>query len=354
MSPSSFTEHFQRVGFLAYLPGILRCHGVDPLEVILGAGLEAHSLDDPEGTIPYKAMGKLVELAAEKSQCLHIGLEIGAQVRTTSLGSARRVDAKHANLESGIAGICRKSSSQCAWGVVYIFEEGHEAIFGYAVYQPDMSGYDIVCDGAALAAYNLLKELIGLEGMLSHKILLSRSEPSNSTPYKLAFETRPSFNSGQTAIAFPRHLLDKPIHGANAQLRHKVEQQFQNSRDEGNLSLMSQLERELRVALLKGTTSATEIASQLGMNRWTFDRRLAECGLQFQEALNETRYNYTKQLLARTRLPVASIAAIVGFSDPSALTNGFTKRVGVNPSAWRASQKIVRDLFDDGRKQSGS
>jgi hypothetical protein len=55
----------QRVGFLVTLPPLLKKFGVEPDAVLASAGLPADALNNPENTIPYKAMGLVMEMAAE-------------------------------------------------------------------------------------------------------------------------------------------------------------------------------------------------------------------------------------------------------------------------------------------------
>jgi len=86
MSESFMPENTQRVGFLAFMPRLLGLLGADPGEMLAAAGLSAQALDDPEKTIPYAAAARLLELAADRTRCPHFGLEIGKQIRTSSLG----------------------------------------------------------------------------------------------------------------------------------------------------------------------------------------------------------------------------------------------------------------------------
>jgi AraC-like DNA-binding protein len=84
--------------------------------------------------------------------------------------------------------------------------------------------------------------------------------------------------------------------------------------------------------------SALTISAQLGIGRRTLHRRLRSAGMQFQEVLNQTRCEYTQQLLAHTRLKIASIATIAGYTDQSVLTRGFVRWTGLTPSQWRTKR----------------
>jgi YesN/AraC family two-component response regulator len=66
---------------------------------------------------------------------------------------------------------------------------------------------------------------------------------------------------------------------------------------------------------------------------------------EFKAAFNETFVEYlanyriqeAKRLLANPNMPVADVAAAVGFNDPSYFTRVFRKQEGVSPSEYRAA-----------------
>jgi AraC-like DNA-binding protein len=222
---------------------------------------------------------------------------------------------------------------------VYLLEEPDQAFFGYAVYQPNVPGNQVICDAAALGLFTVVCELAGAERPPVLEVLLSRAEPKDLTPYRQAFGVKLSFDAEQTAILLPRRLLDQPVPGANIALRTGLEARVRALWHAGDLDTVTHLRRELRLALLTGDVSAPAIAARLDMSPRTLNRRLDTWGLGFQEMLDEARFEYAQQLLANTRLSIADIATIVGYTDPAVLTRSFTRWAGVNPSEWKRSYK---------------
>jgi AraC-like DNA-binding protein len=343
MREALLSENLQRVGFLSYVPELLRRFGVDPLEVLAAAGLNANALNDPEGTIPYRAMGLLAQVACEKTHCPHFGLEIGRQIRIETLGLLGELMRHSPTLRVALQNFALNQHRNAHGGVAYLMEDDRQAFFGYAVYQPGVPGKTLICDGAAMGVFTVFCELVGKDNVSALEVLLSRSEPQNVAHYRQSFGVKLSFNADQTAVAFPRRMLDKPIAGADARRRLVVEKQVRALWYSGDMDLATQLRRELRVGLMRGHVSAVAIAARLGMSRRTLHRRLEASGLQFQEALDETRCEYAQQLLAYTRLEIAHITTIVGYTDPSVLTRGFVRWTGMTPSQWRADLAAKAD-----------
>ena len=338
MLTANSPEDLQRVGFLQYVPQLLRRVGVDPREVLASAGLSPHALDDPDGTIPYKAMGLLAKASCKRTGHPNFGLDIGREVRTATLGVLGELMRNSPTLRTALQDFALHQHRHAHGGVVYLLEDQLQGFFGYAVYQPNVPGTAMICDGAAMGMFNIIRELAGVAYTPALEVLISRSEPRNVAQYRRSFGVKVSFNADQTAVVFPRRMLHHPIPGADPRRRIVLERQVRAIWHAGHNDIATQLRRELRIGLIRGHVSAVTIAGQLGMNRRTFDRRLSAVGLPFQKALDETRCEFAQQLLACTKLEIAKISTIVGYADPGILTRAFVRWSSLTPSAWRASR----------------
>jgi AraC-like DNA-binding protein len=328
-------QSYQRVGFLAFLPALLQRFGSEPAAVLAGAGLGAQALDNPEDTIAYTAAGRLLEIAAEKTRCPFLGLEIGKFIRSASLGLVGELMRNAPTLGIGLLDFASYQYRNAQGGVAYLLADKHDALFGYAVYQPGVPGHPQICDAVAMGAFNLVRELAGSARDPVLEVLFSRSEPSDLSPYRRAFGVRLRFNAEQTAIRIPGRLLDQPVVGADAGLRLSLAKRVATGWQADELDTATRVRRALRVALISGHVSAEEISSQLGMSHRTLHRRLEALGLKFREVLSQTRCEFAEQLLANTRLGIGEIAGIIGYNDPSVLTRSFIRWAGVPPIEWR-------------------
>jgi AraC-like DNA-binding protein len=100
-------------------------------------------------------------------------------------------------------------------------------------------------------------------------------------------------------------------------------------------SLVNDLKRVLRVEMLRGATSASHVAQILKLHRRTLNRRLSDCGTSFQQLLDEVRYDSARHLLHLTRMPLAHIAASLGYAEASAFTRAFRRWSGTTPTQFR-------------------
>jgi AraC-like DNA-binding protein len=336
MSGSSAAGSFQRVGFLSGVPELLRKSGANAAEVLAAAGLTEDALDDPESTIPYHVMGLLLQVAAESTGRPNFGLEVGKQVHTGSLGLVGELMRNSPTLRVALRDFAFHQHRNAHGAVAYLLEDEYEAFFGYAIYESNVPGTHHIYDGAAMAAFSLVRELAGKSAVSSLKVCFSRSEPADATSYRQSLGVKLSFNAAHTAVVMPRDMLDQPVAGADAGVRLMCERRIRKRWAHGGPDTETQVRRGLRVGLLQGEVSAIGIASQLGMSRRTMQRRLGAAGSSFQKMLDETRREFVQQLLANTRLSISEVGSIVGYTDPSALTRSFIRWAGVTPSEWRS------------------
>ena len=334
-------EPQQLVGFLASLPAILSSHGVDPQEVLASAGLSAHSLDNPEDSIPYSNMIDLLALAVQKAATPHLGLQIGQALRIAHLGVIGELMRSAPTLRGALQDLAANQHHYAPGCAVYLIEnkESGKAFFGTAAYQPGLRRNLILWDSLAMAAVTLIRELAGSRDDAVLEVLLSRNEPQDVVPYRQAFAVDLRFNAEQTAAVLDATRLDQPLSSADPGLHGAALARARALGHASELDIVSRLRRFLRVALLRGKVSANQISVQLGMSRRTLHRRLDAEGVHYQEILDETRCGFAQQLLADTTLRIGEIATIVGYTDPSALTRRFIRWTGVPPNEWRSNLK---------------
>ena len=106
----------------------------------------------------------------------------------------------------------------------------------------------------------------------------------------------------------------------------------------GALSGVSPLLGQLRAVLeASGPRSAVdEVAQQLSLSSRTLQRRLGELGTSFQKELLRHRLQAAQVALAKSDLPITTIALEAGFSTPQAFSAAFRKVSGLTPSQFRA------------------
>lgn len=78
------------------------------------------------------------------------------------------------------------------------------------------------------------------------------------------------------------------------------------------------------------------VAAELGLTERSLRRRLSAAGTSYRELLDEVRSALARSLLGgRATIPVADVAARLGYADAAAFTHAFRRWTGTTPAAYR-------------------
>ncbi|MEX2745601.1 helix-turn-helix transcriptional regulator [Rhizobium mongolense] len=145
--------------------------------------------------------------------------------------------------------------------------------------------------------------------------------------------------SRENAIVFPKRFLDRPIgSGGDAQHHLRIASELSDllCRREKRLDLVTALKAWIAAALCRHTSIDIEdAAGDFGMSLRSFQRKLAECGVNYAELRNLVRMEIAKSLLTNTRLSIPVITDQLGYSELSAFARSFRHLTGFTPARFR-------------------
>jgi AraC-like DNA-binding protein len=93
---------------------------------------------------------------------------------------------------------------------------------------------------------------------------------------------------------------------------------------------------QLIVSLLVDGYPGIETAAEAaGMSSRTLQRRLAEAGATYTGLVAASRFRLARAWLTESDMPVAEIAAVLGYTDASNFARAFRRQTGMSPLAYR-------------------
>jgi AraC-like DNA-binding protein len=194
----------------------------------------------------------------------------------------------------------------------------------------------------------LLRLLHGLacwlagRGLALDEVRFPYPAPAHAADYTLVYTERSLFGTGTTLVASLQDaLLDLPVRRDEADLAAFLEGA------PGKISVLYRRDREVvrtvRELLAKDLGAAPtleEAARALHLSPRTLHRRLHEEGSSFRAVKDALRRELALQRLEKSRESVASIAAALGYSEPSAFFRAFQGWTGEAPSAYRRRVRV--------------
>jgi AraC-like DNA-binding protein len=106
-------------------------------------------------------------------------------------------------------------------------------------------------------------------------------------------------------------------------------------RDKPGLSDMAVEVRACLISNVRGPTTATRVADELGMSERSLRRRLAMEGVNFRDLKQEVQNALARRYLEHTVMTVVDIAKATGFSDVANFRRSFRRRYGASPNDFR-------------------
>lgn len=196
---------------------------------------------------------------------------------------------------------------------------------------PPEFGYELVY----AAVLNTLRGLLNRPD-LTLRVELPYPAPGHSADYYEVLGPDVHFNCVRGRLSFPRALLGAPLPSSNTALRALYEQECarlladleeEDSVAEQTLRLLRKLEGQY--------PQMPQIAAMLNFSPRTYRRRLEEEHQSFQSLLDRVRAEHATRYLKNTRLPLSSIAYLVGFNDASNFRRAYRKWTGRSPREVR-------------------
>jgi len=171
---------------------------------------------------------------------------------------------------------------------------------------------------------------------LQLRVELPYPEPEHADLYREVFGKDVHFDCPRGRISFHRELMNTPLPSSNTALRSLYDAECarlladleeEDSVAERTLRLLRKLEGQY--------PQMPQIAGMLNLSPRTYRRRLDEEQQSFQGLLDRVRAEHATRYLQNTRLPLSSIAYMVGFNDASNFRRAYLKWTGQTPTDVR-------------------
>jgi AraC-like DNA-binding protein len=307
------------------------------------AGLTSAQIEVPDALLPLSRFNALVQAVNVATGRTDLGFELGQRVTYDLHDKLGDALAHGRDLDEALR-LCSRYFSSITPSYLMEYHRG-----------PRLAS---VCFRPTVAMpHDTLAVLSETHALSFHRLGL-RATPHRIPPYELRMPIpRPAHAARYRQLA-PARVRFEP--GALPEVRIEVPSEFMDSAFTSHdpqrvTARQAQLNRARQVALdtdsygdwLKMLMLRAEgrqlkladAASALQLTPHTLARRLAAEGIEFRELSNEVRMRRAAEMLAASDLPIATVAARLGYAHTSNFSGAFRARNGVSPRQYRQSHK---------------
>jgi AraC-like DNA-binding protein len=318
---------------------VARALGLDPFAQLRAAGLDAQCLNNPDLKIPVARVHALLESSAHAAGVEDFGLRMAMSRRLSNLGLIALAAREEPTVRDALHCLQRTMHLHNE-SLRLDIEEANDVVVLREMILARIQGS--MRQGVELiigVLYRVIREFLGVQWKPT-AVCFMHSPPRDVSPYRKAFGCSVQFNSVLNGITCCSRDLDRAMPGADPQSLRTI-QQYLNAASEHQPTQSERTTHLILDLLPSGRCTADLVARYIGIDRRTLHRRLESEGTSFSALMDEVRREAAQRHLGNPNQPIADLAPMLGFSDPSAFSRWFSGKFGCSPRTWRTQIKTT-------------
>jgi AraC-like DNA-binding protein len=294
-------------------------------------------LGDPESLVPLFSAYRFVEAAARREKIEDLGIVVAQRACAFDLGAygsaLQEASTVYEYIRTGVQLIGGHSSGTRLW----LSEEGDALRIHQHLTGPACLGRCIGDLFTLVITMTTLRRIVGSHWHPAEVRLMAGDE-------KLLGDSRilgdAVLVTGQphTSFTISRDLMRLPL--PDWRPRSQLDSDAQPSSNRAiPTDFRVSAEQLIETLLVDGYPDIQTAAEAAGMRPRTLQRRLADSGVSYSELVAGCRLRLAKAWLVASDMPVAEIAATLGYSEASNFARAFRRQTGLSPAAFRRGAK---------------
>ena len=319
-------------GALKKLMNAAVARGADARDLARAADVPRETLDDPDARAP------IASLHAMWNVVLSSGVEIDFEVADYTPG------------DYGIVGFVVMNSATMSEGLDHLVRyvglwtedpafqrEGASVRLAYRNAFADGPGSRAATEAGPVEIIQGAR-LLTQRRVVPREVRFAHPPPPYAARLDAFFGVPVRFDALDHALVFRDQDLALPLVRADAQLGAFLRGIAETALEKrgGSDSPLDAVRRIVAEELQRGVPSIDVVAARMATTERTLRRRLEESGTTFRDLLDATRAQLARSYVRDARMPLAEVAFMLGFSEPSAFHRAFKRWTSMTPAAFRA------------------
>lgn len=337
ISPAK-TQYRSRAESLSGILEVAAALGRDIDPMLLKHGFSRELLAQPDADISYNALCQLHEDCAAEWHCPDFGLRMARIQNLNILGPVGLVARLTDTVGEALKALGDRMIIHSTGYSVALDEgdcaSGRAASISYTPKPNSGSGRQIVELSLGIAR-NVLATATGMPEFKPLRVSFQHTAPADPEPASRFFAAPVHYGEPENTLYFDPALLQLPTairDTAYAPIIRAYLEQMQPRIEQDIITLTKQLIGKL---LATGRCSREAVADCLHLHPRTYQRRLSDAGVTFNQLLDNYRKALAADLVTREAMPLVQIADVLGYADQSSFHQAFRRWTGSTPMKFR-------------------
>lgn len=324
-----------RSALLAKFTEIAKSVGVDAPGIFRHVGADLQCIASPELHVPESWLANILEATERRTGFGSVGLLISDAWRMSDNGPLTLLLQHQPTLRHALGQFETYRHLRSETVTLRVHEAGELAVVRLELHTERGRAGRQPVELTLGCQMTLLRWCLGADWH-PRALRFAHAAPRKLDLHHRVFGCPVEFGCDFDGIVLDRADLDRPNpHGDVNLARHAKSLLDHQPRGPHALTTLA-VRRNLQLLLPQGRCTVADVAAQLGTSARTLQRRLAHEGTEFSMLENEVRRSLASGYLGDPRYPVAQVAMLLGFSEPSAFSRWFAAQFGQSPRQWRA------------------
>jgi AraC-like DNA-binding protein len=318
--------------------------GIAPEPILKTAGLTKQQIEDVDARLSTQSQIKFVNLAASALHDEFLGFNLGRQLDDLrKFGLLYYIAASSDTLGESLRRTARYVSiTNESYSVKYFEDKNIRVVHEFVGIARQLATHQI--ESGFVALIRFCRQLTSYRVEPSRVRLIHNRRADDSPEFAGFFGCDVEFGADLDEVILSRSIANMPVVSADPYLNKlliAIGEEVLSRRPAKQSPFRAVVENAIVPLLPHGNVRETEIASQCGLSRRTFVRRLASANLTFSEVLDDLRRDLAARYLADHSLSISQIAWLIGYHEVGALTNAFKRWTGKTPREARTELQRV-------------
>jgi AraC-like DNA-binding protein len=323
-----------RSAVLSHYDEVAKRVGLHPQSLLRKVGLTQKMLQSPAHLIPYQSAVTLLEISAQESGCNTFGLQMAQARLLSDFGPISLLLTHQPSARMALHTISQYRHLLNEALGMYIEDVGKNTLIREELMTVNTSGTRQSIEMAVGVLLLIFRAILGAHWrpVSAH---FTHSAISDLNSYRRFLNCPVHFNSDFNGLTCLKSDMDRPNIHADAVMASYAQSFIDEIPKSGQSTVLLDVRRSAYLLLPMGRASVEQIASGLGMNVRTLQRRLDHMGLSFSQVLNDVRRELAQRYILHTTHSMGRVAEQLGYSNLSSFTRWFTAQFECSPTEMR-------------------
>ncbi|GAA5443296.1 HTH-type transcriptional regulator VirS [Microbulbifer sp. NBRC 101763] len=312
-----------------------------PEALLINARINPQQVESLEGYLPLRSVNDLMNRATHQLNCADFGLRLAYSQGAAALGSLGAAVLQSLTLGEFLNAAIRQLGEPPYNLRVELQKKGkHTYLYFYCI--DDLQTEERGAPAIALEQcreFLLGVSMVALQNLCGENFQLEAVHLQTERPlhdqYENFFGVPIHFGREKDALILSSSSLLHPTEKCNPSLRPLLKTYIEELLQQGEASLIEQVQQLIYCLMPLKRCSLQEVANQLGMHKRTLQRRLRDRNLVFEDLLDRIRRERAEYYLSTKQPPMSQISNMLGYREQSSFNRACYRWFGTTPMRVR-------------------